>query len=709
MRYAGRVRWLAVVFLAAACGNSRVDSPFIGEADGGADAEAGADAGPDALADAAADADPTLGGPCLDDGQCDDGVECTSDSCDGALRRCRNVPDDTRCADSNYCDGVERCVPGLGCREGEPVSCSDNDTCTIDTCEEADRTCSHVLRDVDGDGDPDWNCGGGDCNDTNPDVSSLTTEVCVNGVDDDCDQEVDETACAVPLHDVCADAREVVGSETFSMSTGAAALDYAATCAGETPPFRDVVAALIVPGGPAQDIAIQATATRTLAIAAAGQCGDASSELGCASAPLTSGPVEASLLLRSVSPGAVPLYVFTEGEALVDLTIDYRPATAPPENETCGSALTVSPGVHEQVEIFDAALDYDSACGKTLGELVYRFELTEPRDVRVYATSVDGKGDPNIALLPESCAEPEIGCARTSPALVFKRNVAPGIYHVAVSASSPTLIDFVVETAPPSTPAADETCDTAPPVQAGQTLSIDLFDHTDDIATTCDPAAVDAAYQVNVSEQSDVLVLQRISSGDTGTAALFDPACETELVCHSSSRSPVRAVATAVAPGEYRALVESSRGNPVTLTTFLRPASATSLVAFADTCAQAIEIPPTGGRFVGNTSNAAADYQAGCDSGGPGGGAPDQMLRFTISQPQRVLLDMRGSDYNTLLNVRRGPACPGEEILQACAAGYVSDRSFLDLTLDVGEYFVQIDGYSGASGTWQLDVFFSDP
>jgi hypothetical protein len=29
----------------------------------------------------------------------------------------------------------------------------------------------------------------------------------------------------------------------------------------------------------------------------------------------------------------------------------------------------------------------------------------------------------------------------------------------------------------------------------------------------------------------------------------------------------------------------------------------------------------------------------------------------------------------------------------------------LDLTLDEGDYYIQVDGYDGASGPWSLNVF----
>ena len=110
------------------------------------------------------------------------------------------------------------------------------------------------------------------------------------------------------------------------------------------------------------------------------------------------------------------------------------------------------------------------------------------------------------------------------------------------------------------------------------------------------------------------------------------------------------------------------------------------------------------------TANASADYDAGCDLGaGTPGGAPDQMLHLSLATKKRVVFDMKGSSYNTLLDIRRGPSCPGQEVLNGCAAGYVNDKSYLDLTLDPGDYYVQVDGYAGDSGSWVLDVYETDP
>jgi hypothetical protein len=172
----------------------------------------------------------------------------------------------------------------------------------------------------------------------------------------------------------------------------------------------------------------------------------------------------------------------------------------------------------------------------------------------------------------------------------------------------------------------------------------------------------------------------------------------------------VRAQKRNLAAGDYRVLVESAAAQPAELTALVRPASPPLLVPFADECSGALVIPSSGGFLTGNTVNAQAHYAAGCDTGSQsGGGARDQMLRLDLSAEQRVVLDMQGSAFATVLDVREASSCPGQEVPLGCAAGYYPERSYLDLTLAAGSYYLQVDGYAGGSGPWFLDVFVVDP
>jgi hypothetical protein len=377
--------------------------------------------------------------------------------------------------------------------------------------------------------------------------------------------------------------------------------------------------------------------------------------------------------------------------------------------------MPIAPGLPTTATILDAAKDLGSACATPLGDLVYTFDLPQTLDVDVYAISTDGDGYPSISLRSSACALPvdEITCVTAENAHIFRHSLPAGTYALGVSASAPTSVLVTVELSPATAPPADETCATAPSIAPNETIDVSLADHQDDVQLGCLTGAVDAAYTLDLPVASDVLLVERISQSDFGAISLAAPACAgpaDALVCGSGSPSPVRAAQHNVPAGEYRVVAETLLGQPIKVTAFTRPAVAPTLVLFSDGCADALEIPPQGGLFQGNTANASADFNAGCDQGGtPQGGAPDQLLKLVLSAQKRVVLEMAGSAYQTLLDVRQGPSCPGTEILLGCAVGYGANKSYLDLMLDAGVYFIQIDGLALDQGPWFLDVRVVDP
>ena len=117
-----RRSWASLLLLVASCsteGSTTVvvpDVPPARDAGGGRDVvimDAGAMDAPDALSPA-----------CARNEDCDDGVACTVDTCaDGA---CGHRPENTRCDDGRFCNGVERCAPELrGCAPGTAPRCDD--------------------------------------------------------------------------------------------------------------------------------------------------------------------------------------------------------------------------------------------------------------------------------------------------------------------------------------------------------------------------------------------------------------------------------------------------------------------------------------------------------------------------------------------------------------------------------------------------------
>jgi hypothetical protein len=691
----------AVMFcvLAAACGGP-VKDPLVG-----------IDAGPDASDaappyDAGPDADPTLGGPCTDDAQCDDKVACTHDACDLTLMRCRNVPDDTLCDDGVYCNGKEVCTKG-GCGPGPVVACSTTSACDIDSCVEAQKICQKTLRDVDGDGDGDDHClGGGDCDDANPAVSSLHSEICGNGIDDNCNGKIDEQPCVVAQNATCQTALGVTAPGTYALTTVGAPKTFSATCSVTNPQSaHDVVATVTVPSGPNVDLDVWADGPYgETAVAIFSTCGQASSQLACGASYST---FSTRARARNVAPGTYTVVVTSSLEATVDLAVDFLTPTPKATNEDCAAPQAIGPNTPTTVSIIDAAKDLPDACGAQTGELTYSLTLAQPQDVRVYTSTLRGSGQPVVGLRATTCTgqTDELRCRAGSTLPLFARNLQ-GTYVITVAGTSLVDANVLVETSSPTVAPADQSCSTSPSATINATMNFDLSNHEDAIHDGCMPGGPTASYDVELGNASDVLLVARFPQTEVGAVSFDAPGCATSdrLLCYEAS-TPVRVSKRNVPAGSYRAVVVDEAGQQGTLTTLVRDTVTATQVTGADDCSSFIDVPQTGGQFYGDTTSKMSDFDESCDYGGvPTGGAPDQILRLVLAQDQRVILDMNGSTYPTILSLRQGTTCPGTELKGACNYSFSGPRSFLDYELTAGTYWIVVDGYDLNKGPWDLDV-----
>ncbi len=120
--------------------------------------------------------------------RCDDSIECTDDRCVAGM--CQHTAVPARCRPGQMCDMMRGCQGGRIC--GADGDCLDTDPCTThEHCDPVSRICQYAPLDGDMDGHPPLVCGGDDCDDSRASVYPGRTETC-NGMDDDCDGNVDD-------------------------------------------------------------------------------------------------------------------------------------------------------------------------------------------------------------------------------------------------------------------------------------------------------------------------------------------------------------------------------------------------------------------------------------------------------------------------------------------------------------------------------------
>ena len=142
-------------------------------------------------------------------------------------------------------------------------------------------------------------------------------------------------------------------------------------------------------------------------------------------------------------------------------------------------------------------------------------------------------------------------------------------------------------------------------------------------------------------------------------------------------------------------------------TTTTAIATTTTTTTLAGACNNPTAIPAQGGTFSGTTSGASS--QAG--SCGSSGSAPERVFQWTpaVSGTATIETCGAGTNFDSVLYLRSGVCAGGAEVGcndDACVnSSGLLRASRITPTVTAGQtYFIIVDGYSGASGTFALKV-----
>lgn len=721
----------ALAALVAGCGSE--DPPAFSDAAAGMDAAMDA---PDVPSPIRQDvqSDGPRGMACTRNSQCDDGVECTSDFCamDG---RCVNLPEQRACDDGVFCNGIETCDARRGCVRGTPVSCNDNFACTIDRCDEETKRCEHSPRDFDRDGDPDWRCNGptcdagvpdtdagtcwrgGDCDESNPRVSSLLPEICGDGIDNNCNTFIDDRepgGCTRPPGDQCASAIDVSRGGRFAVSLTGTAGDFALRCSGNRPAQRDVV------------LRLNLTEARDITVTAENAPGGSAliylqPQTRCASIDNgTSMEVRDCVLgfpsvwrARALPAGEYFLVVGAAGGGTggveASVNIELRPPSQPPTNDACNAPIVIPPtGGMYSGDLVDVTDDVLTRCGGTGSDLVYAITLTEPRDVSVRLSGVGTTSYLTASIVDRCVRSPmTLRCNSGAPAQFTARGLAAGTYYVIVEGPRTAGYNLEVTTAAPTMPPAGDTCANPIPLNVNSMAMGSYANMEEDVTTSCASGQRDVVYRFTLSERSDVVATVRGGVSDVNYLAI-QRACgdrTMESGCRAGfGATGARLSVMAMEPGTYFLVAKGTLNRDFTVTLDARPPVVPVTVDGNDTCDAAYAVPSGGGTFMGNTSTLRRDYRIPCLSGES---SEDAVFRYRLDRRARVNFSTEGSSFDTVMWLTQGEMCPGMNVPSACiddAPGLGLAAAF-DATLEPGVYFVYVAGLnSGARGAYRLAI-----
>ncbi len=151
---------------------------------------------------------------------CNDGIACTTDSCNEATDSCDHAPNHGSCNDGLFCNGTETCNVSTGCQAGTAPNCDDGIACTTDSCNEGTDSCDHTANNAAC--DDGLYCNGAETCNVSTGCQAGTGPNCDDGIActvDSCNEGTDSCDHAAN-HAACDDGLFCNGAETCNVATG---------------------------------------------------------------------------------------------------------------------------------------------------------------------------------------------------------------------------------------------------------------------------------------------------------------------------------------------------------------------------------------------------------------------------------------------------------------------------------------------------------
>jgi hypothetical protein len=340
--------------------------------------------------------------------------------------------------------------------------------------------------------------------------------------------------------------------------------------------------------------------------------------------------------------------------------------------------------------------DAEASCGGGAegADAPWRTELTSRSRLRIVEHSDEVTP---VVHVRRACADEqsEVACGESGGApgdAVVTGLFDPGIYTVFADAhdrDAAGRYSLEVDVAPPAgTGTSGDGCGDAVVLGAGASVSGDTFAARDDVAGSCGgAAAADVVYRVEVTRRSRFVAT--LQAEEARHVLIVWRRCgdrSTEVACGHD-------VDEVLTPGTYFVAVDGSSEDA--FGRFTLGWSLHDLTAQGGACLSAPTLVD-GSTVAATTIGAGDKFAASCAGGDGAATGPDRVYKLVVPKRARVHIALTASAFDAAVALRKacadasGGARAAELVCDADAD--VGQRTIIDRTLEVGTYWVVVDG-----------------
>lgn len=212
---------------------------------------------------------------------------------------------------------------------------------------------------------------------------------------------------------------------------------------------------------------------------------------------------------------------------------------------------------------------YTTECGGDGNDLLFRFTLTEPRDVMLVASPLD-IGMPIVALFDAPCTPGALSTVACGNGTANAYNLPAGEHYALLDSPAgeggPT--DLILVLTAPTPPPANDRCEQAEALPLDAGVTGDTRGATDGNAATCGRNAADVVYRYTLAQPRTVTLTVTPQSGFRPVVSVTASCSGAELACAAASATgsgPARLVLPDQPAGTYFVWVDGAPAGSFTV------------------------------------------------------------------------------------------------------------------------------------------------